>query len=182
MEDAFHQRERWLEEKYFHQLEWELIQKIRRRRELQEATGTADEEILNDLEQMGYTRETVKYLLPLIPLVQVAWAEGFVTPRERERILTLARERGVTPDSAVFRQLVSLLEERPTDEFFHRTLRIISHLLHTEPPANREADKRELLDYCRRIAEASGDMLELWHTVSDAERATLREIAAELEQ
>jgi hypothetical protein len=67
MEDAFRHREHWLEEEYFRQREEELIRKIHRRRELQEATHLTDEEILDDLEQMGYTRETVKYLLPLVP-------------------------------------------------------------------------------------------------------------------
>jgi hypothetical protein len=93
--EAFAKREHWLEETYFRKKEQELIEKIRRRRELKEATGAAEEEILNDLQALGYTRETVERLLHLMPLVQVAWAEGFVTKRERERIFEVAGLRGV---------------------------------------------------------------------------------------
>ena len=52
------------------------------RRNLAERTGVADDEVLRDLEALGYTSDTVM-LLHLAPLVQVAWAEGGVSERER---------------------------------------------------------------------------------------------------
>jgi hypothetical protein len=180
MEDAFRHREHWLEEEYFRQREEELIRKIHRRRELQEATHLTDEEILDDLEQMGYTRETVKYLLPLVPLVQVAWSEGAVTPRQREQILRLAQLRGAAPDSDSCRLLTEWLARRPSDEFFRRTIHLLNCLLNAEAPEEKAAELRELLAYCTKVAEASGGILGLWGTISEIERATLKQIAAEL--
>lgn len=179
--EAFAKRERWLEEKYFRQKEQELIQKIRRRRELKEATGVVDEEILNDLQALGYTRETVEKLLHLVPLVQVAWAEGFVTKRERKRIFEVAGLRGVVEGTPTYRQLTAWLDERPSDEFFEKTLLIIYHLLGLLPPEEREKRKRDLMTYCMLVASASGSILGLWDTVSETEQATLEQIAAELE-
>jgi hypothetical protein len=39
----------------------------------------------------GFTLETVK-LLPLIPVLEMAWAEGGVTPAERKMVVDVARE------------------------------------------------------------------------------------------
>ena len=99
--DALGDRRRGLEEEYFHRKEKELIEKMRRhaeeesaRRRLGEKAGVASEDILNDLQELGYTPETVM-LLHLTPLIQTAWAEGSITPRERELIIKAARSRGI---------------------------------------------------------------------------------------
>ena len=89
------------EAEYFHKKEQELIAKMRQRAalvaergEMGEALGIADEEILQDLQELGFNRETVK-LLHLIPLIQVAWADGQVTSKQLARVLEIARERGI---------------------------------------------------------------------------------------
>ncbi len=78
------------EEEYFHKQELEVIDKMRRkaqtaalRQRLAERAGIADDELLADLEALGYTVETVM-LLHLVPLVQTAWAEGSIHKRERD--------------------------------------------------------------------------------------------------
>ena len=88
--DAFAERGRSLEEEYFHRKEREVIDKMRvraaadeQRRRLGEKAGVADEEVLSDLQALGYTPETVM-MLYLVPLIQTAWAEGGVSP-ERAR-------------------------------------------------------------------------------------------------
>jgi hypothetical protein len=111
--DAFGERRRGLEEEYFQKKEKELLEKLRRRMQAEaergqiaEALGVQDTEILGDLQALGYTRETVA-LLHLVPLIQVAWADGDVTLRERDLILELAGSRGIAEDSIAYQQLVS---------------------------------------------------------------------------
>src|SRR5215216_1178357 len=127
--DAFGERRRTQEEEYFRKREQELIDKMRQRAEadagrqrLSERSGIADAEILQDLEALGYTPDTV-LLLHLVPLVEMAWAEGGVSDRERSLILEAARARGVEDDSAAARQLAQWLAVRPSDRFFETTLR-----------------------------------------------------------
>jgi len=184
--DAFTQRKSGLEEEYFRKKEQELIEQIRHRaaiqverQELAEAVGVADEEILATLEELGYTRETVK-LLHLVPLAQIAWASGSVTPREREMVLRLCEWRGVEKDSPAWEQLNKWLDERPSDDFFLKTLRIIRHLLDVQPDKERVAGRTDLISFCIRIANASGGFLGVGSKVSADEQMALDQIVEEL--
>jgi hypothetical protein len=184
--DAFTQRKTGLEEEYFRKKEQELIEQIRHRKAKQEerqglaeAVGVADEEILATLEELGYTRETVK-LLHLVPLAQIAWASGSVTPREREMVLRLCEWRGVEKDSPAWEQLNKWLDERPSDDFFLNTLRIIRHLLDVQTVKEQVASRTDLISFCIRIANASGGFLGVGSKVSAEEQMALDKIVEEL--
>jgi hypothetical protein len=188
--DSFADRRKAHEEEFFHRKEKELIEKARQRAE-QEAlresisgvVGTSDHEILEDLRELGYTSDTVA-LLHLVPLVEVAWAEGKVTEHERDLILEAARLRGVADDSSAYTQLTSWLETRPSEEFFDRTLRVIAALVGHMPDDERQARKRDILDYSTKVAETSGGLLSaigLGRKVSDEERIVLERIAKAFE-
>ena len=187
---AFIDRKRTVEEEYFRQQELELIERLRQRtaqenerQEMAATLGVTDAEILNTLQEMGYTRATLS-LLYLVPQVQVAWAEGSVSKSERELILEAARLRGIEAGSAAYEQLIGWLNEQPAEEFFERTLRVISALLQTLPPERREASKRDLVAYCTQVAGISGGLagfLSFGGKVCKEEREMLQRIAAQLE-
>jgi hypothetical protein len=186
-DEALPGRRRALEEQYFQKREQELIAKLRKRaeeaagrRRLAETIGVADEEILQDLQALGYTPETVM-LLHLVPLVQVAWAEGNISDSERRLIMEAARARGVEPGSAADRQLAEWLATRPSDAFFERTLRAIQAMLQSRPAEERDASRRDLLAYCSAIASASGGILG-FGKVSEEERQLLTRLTNELER
>ena len=184
--DIFARRKAGLEEEYFRRKERELLEQIRRRaalqaerEELAEATGIADEEILATLREMGYTRETVG-LLHLVPLVQVAWASGSVTPRERELVLRLSEWRGVRKDSPAWEQLNTWLDDRPSDDFFLKTLRIIRCLLDFQTVKEQVTGRTDLISFCIRIANASGGFLGVGSKISEGEQVALDQIVEEL--
>jgi hypothetical protein len=185
--DALRDRGRALEDDYFRKRDNELIEKIRRhaemgaeRRRFGQQAGVADEEILNDLQTLGFTSETVK-LLHLVPLVQMAWADGGVSDGERDLIVQAARSRGIEPGSAADQQLAAWLADRPSGALFEKTLRAIGAILHALPMAEREASQRDLLAYSTAIASASGGILG-FRTVSEEERQLLARISKELER
>ena len=185
--DAFAERGRSLEEEYFRRKEKEVIEKMRRkaeadtqRRRLGEQAGVADEEVLRDLEELGYTPETVM-LLHLVPLIQTAWAEGGVTLRERDLVIKAARTRGVTAGSPADEQLTRWLSQRPSDDFFEKTLRAIRTVLESQPAETRAASERDLLSLATAIASASGGIVG-FGAVSDEERQILAHIHDELEK
>ena len=185
--DAFAERRRGLEEEYFHKKEKELLEKLRRRMQAEaergqiaEALGVQDTEILGDLQALGYTRETVA-LLHLVPLIQVAWADGDVTLRERDLILELARSRGIAEDSTAYQQLVGWLTESPSKQFFQDTLRVIAGLFEALSPERQAAGKRDLVSYASNIASISGGILGLGK-ISRQEQEVIERITAELEQ
>jgi hypothetical protein len=185
--DAFAERGHSLEEEYFRRKEKEVIEKMRRkaeveaqRRRLGEQAGVADQDVLRDLEELGFTSDTV-HLLHLVPLIQTAWAEGNISPKERDLILRAARSRGIEAGSSADAQLMRWLTDRPSEDLFERTLRIIRAILQSRPPEEREAGERDLLSLCTAIAAASGGIVG-FGAVSEDERRILAHISEELER
>ena len=185
--DAFAERGRSLEEEYFHRKERELIEKMRvraadeeQRRRLGQETGVGDDDVLRDLQELGYTPETVM-LLHLVPLIQTAWAEGGVTQKERDLIVKAARSRGITAGSPADQQLDLWLAQRPSDELFEKTLRAIRTILQAQPDDARAASEKDLLALASAIATASGGIVG-FRAVSDEERQILAHISEELKK
>lgn len=182
----FDELRRTKEEEYFRKKEQELIEKLRRRaalqaerREMAETSGITNEDVLRDLQDLGYTRETVS-LWHLVPLLYVAWIDGDVTNQERERLLELARTRGIQEGSPAYQQLVDWISHRPPREFFEGTLRAIRHLLASLPSGEQEACRQDLVACATQIAEASGGLLGLTPSISRAERELIERFTTEL--
>jgi len=185
--DAFAERGRSLEEEYFHRKERELIEKMRvraatdeQRQRLAQHAGVADEEVLRDLQELGYTPETVM-LLHLVPLIQTAWAEGGVSQKERELIVRAARSRGIDAGSPADQQLDIWLTKRPSEELFEKTLRAIRTILEAQSPEARTASEKDLLSLATAIAAASGGIVG-FRAVSEEERQILTHISDELKK
>ena len=185
--DAFAERGRSLEEEYFHRKEREIIEKMRvraaadeQRRRLGQETGVANDDVLHDLQDLGYTPETVM-LLHLVPLIQIAWAEGGVTQKERDLIVKAARSRGITAGSPADQQLDLWLAQRPSGELFEKTLRAIRTILQAQPDDARAASEKDLLSLASAIATASGGIVG-FRAVSDEERQILAHISEELKK
>ncbi len=145
------------------------------RKELRVRTGLPDLQ-LQELESLGFTPETVS-LLPLIPVVQVAWAEGEVTDAERTALLNLARARNIEDGSAADQKLREWLAHRPEEKLFTSAGHLIAAMLSGPSAKNLSAD--EVVKYCEIIASASGGMLGI-HRVSTEERALIASITSEL--
>lgn len=182
-EDSLSNRKRAQEEEYFQRQDRELIDKARRQaqaqqqlRELGERVGITDPEVSRELAELGFTPETVR-LLPLMPVLEMAWAEGGVTPEERKMVVTVARSREIEEGSAADRQLTEWLDRRPEESVFRRAGRLISALL---APGSRFAiTPDDIIKYCEAIADASGGVFGIRRMSSD-ERATLGRIASEI--
>ena len=128
------------EEDYFHKQDLELLERMRKasaaeraRKELGDRSGLHDPELLKDLEELGFAPDTLK-LLPLVPVLHVAWAEGSVSPEERKLILDLARRRDIAEGSAADRQLQEWLAHKPPQHVFTRGGRIIMAMIAAGSP------------------------------------------------
>lgn len=175
------------EEVYFRRKEAELIRDLQQkeaarkeRAEMKRAAGIADDHLVAELQASGYDSETVR-VLHLAPLLQVAWADGQISKEERLHILDAARLHGVQPESRAHRRLESWLDHRPGDAFFRRSRRAVRAVLHALEPESKHTRKLGLLSLCKKVASASGGFFGLGSKISAAERASLAEIASELE-
>ncbi|OFW39240.1 MAG: hypothetical protein A3F70_11405 [Acidobacteria bacterium RIFCSPLOWO2_12_FULL_67_14] len=180
--DIIAERGRSLEDEYFRKKDRELIEKMQRaaataqaRAEMGARTGLNDPALLEELEGLGFTPDTVG-LLPLVPAIQVAWAEGGVTAAERTLLVKLARARGIAEGTPADRQLGDWLDQRPAEEVFARATRLIRAMLST---GARQENAADLVKHCEAIAAASGGLFGV-NRVSAEERQLLTSLAAEL--
>jgi hypothetical protein len=111
--------------------------------------------------------------LHLVPLIQVGWADGSISSKERELILEAARLRGVTEGSPAYDQLTDWLTTRPKAEFMDQILGIIRRLLE----ADGSSPGKDLLEDSVRIAGASGGILGFGNKISEEEQAVIERIA-----
>lgn len=183
--DGINSEVRSREEEYFRQKDRELVENLRRaaqaeesRRALESTSGIHDPALLQELEALGFTPETVR-LLPIVPVVQMAWAESGVSDSERQLIVQFARERGIKEGDIADRQLALWLEERPPDDVFARATRLIRAMLDAPEGAGASLTLDDLLKHCEEIAEASGGILG-FNKISAAERTLLGQIQSSL--
>jgi tellurite resistance protein len=173
------------EEDYFRKQDLELLERMRKsaaadqaRKELGDRSGLHDPELVKELEQLGFSPDTLS-LLPLVPVLQVAWAEGSVSPEERKLIVDLARARGVAEGSAADGQLREWLAHRPPQNVFTRAGRLISAMIAAGSAEMHDLTADDLVKYCENIATASGGILGLGK-ISAEERAALSQIQGAL--
>lgn len=186
--DTFAERGRALEEDYFRKKDRALVEKMREaaaaeqaRGEISRKTGVADPALLQELLDLGFTPDTV-ILLPLVPVLEVAWAEGGITAAERDLLVKLARSRGIDANSAADLQLTQWMASKPEPVVFQRAGRLIAAMLAsgTEAPGGKmTAD--ELVAYCEQIAAASGGIFGTsLRSITSEERSLLTRIASDL--
>jgi hypothetical protein len=182
--DAIRERGRSLEDDYFRKKDRELVEKMRRaaaaeetRKDLSAKTGLHDPSLLQDLEALGFTPETVA-LLPLVPVVQMAWAEGGVTDAERKLLIQLARSRGIMAGGVADRMLADWMERRPSADVFERAMRLVRAML-AAPGREGALSADDLVKYAEDIASASGGIFGI-NKISSEERALLDSLARDL--
>jgi tellurite resistance protein len=130
-----------------------------------------DRELGAELQGFGID-ETSRDALVLLPLVWVAWADGTVDAAERAIILELA-DKHVHLGAEGARVLANWLAFAPEKERLERAAALLVALDHRV-----RADEREdLVDFCRRVAEATGS---LFGRTSPPEREAIELVAHSL--
>lgn len=112
--------------------------------------------------------------LALLPLVDVAWADGTVQPEERALIEALATERyRLEPEGRAL--LTGWLRHRPTDDYLRRGRRALLALAHAPVPL-AVATPQDVLALCAQVADAAGGVFGIGRT-GGTERNALAAIA-----
>lgn len=185
MSDDFQDRSRRLEDDYFRRKDLELIEKIREaaaakaaHTALGEAAGVSDPALIDQLKELGFTPDTVG-LFPFLPLIQVAWVDGTVTPQERDALLRLAEARGIGSGTPAYERLTEWITHKPTEAQFARAQRLIGALLATGATAVSGLTAEELIRHSESIATASGGVFG-FGSMSHEEKRLLSELATAL--
>jgi hypothetical protein len=188
--DLLKERERGIEAQWARRHDEELIQKLRERAKVREISEVLAKKLRVDdpalrqrILDLGVTRETGPALF-FAPLVQIAWADGKVSDRERDTIMDMAAIRGVVPGSPAHAQILEWLRKSPAKELFDAAVEVIRVGISVLPGEEREQRVQVYAQTFRRVAEASGGkigyLLGLPGSVSASEKTVIEAIVAAL--
>ena len=181
MNDGFlGDRRKALEDSFFAKENEKLRKALREKEEaknkkeaLSAASGITDDAVLEHLLALNIRSDTLA-ALSLVPLVEVAWADGTMDDSERIAILSAAKDAGLSGDSAAL--LDGWLATRPSDKVLSAWKEYVSALASTMDAAAKDKLKQELLGRARTVAESASGFLGIGK-ISREEEDKLEELA-----
>ncbi|MCA9569225.1 MAG: FHA domain-containing protein [Myxococcales bacterium] len=138
----------------------------------------ASDALLRELNYLGIDEATFA-VLALLPLVQVAWADGRVQDEERRLILEAAKKNWTLSADAMD-LLTSWLVHPPGEEYLARGRRALVALAERDPNFNLEAGSLEdVVELSKQVARAAGGFMG-FRSIDASEAEILEEIAETL--
>jgi hypothetical protein len=135
-----------------------------------------DAELRAELQELGIDDESWR-VIALLPLVQVAWADGSVHRAESRAIEQIAAKHGLlVGDGPAI--LHGWLVHPPTESYVARGRKVLVALARRRNLLDGEADPiGTLLEYCARIAASAGGLFGVLWSVDEREKMAIQEIA-----
>lgn len=175
-------RGRALEDAFFLERDKKLVAEMKAAKEKKEAiaqlkavSGIADESVLDRLWSMKISAEVVA-ATALVPLVQVAWADGKLDDKEQSAVIDAALESGLEKGSAAHQLLKNWLNAKPPSGLFEAWEAYTTELCKGLDAASKKKLEDSVIGRARRVAEAAGGFLGLGSKVSAEEEFVLNRL------
>jgi hypothetical protein len=158
-------RVRTLEDEFFRKEDQQLVRRLQEmktraatREALARASGIKSESILDTLLDLGI-RPEILGALAVVPLAEVAWADGSLDDRERQAVLARAEQSGIAAGSTEHDLLRSWLERKPDAKLLTAWKRMVEGLSEHMTRDQVEQLRAGLVERVRAVAKASGGVL-----------------------
>jgi len=175
-------RKKALEESFFAKENTRLLERMKAEKKqkaikegLAEISGIDDEAVLVKLAASNIEADTWA-AISLVPLVEVAWADGKIDEKERRAVLSAAEANGISPGSPSYELLDSWLAHRPDARLLAVWGEYIVGLCANLGAGEKAAVKEKVVGRARAVAEAAGGFLGLGSKVSTEEEVVLAEL------
>lgn len=180
--DAFEARGSSFEEGYFRGKDADLVGKLQKvfktkhdKDTLRRMTGITNEEVLDRLVAVQVSGEMLT-AFKLLPLVEIAWADGRLDEREADAVIAAAIKHGIEPDSEALQRIKEWLKRGPNEESRKAWRMYAQELRKTLTPAELKTFRDDLFQTAKHIAELSGGVLNMFFNVSGREKEVLQKI------
>lgn len=174
-------RRKGLEESYFAKENERLIQEMKKksrlvtiRKQLEFVLGRERPQLVNSLMALDITKDTLPALIWL-PLVLVAWSDGYVDPNERQTIFEIVNACGIRSKSSAENILEQWLINRPKQDLIWVWKEYIRAFKSGMADDERPDFNRLIYGYSRNVAMASGSLLKMG-AITTQERKYLKEL------
>ena len=178
------QRARQLEDEFFAKQDAVLVAKrgelermAHTQAALSEVSGITNEAVLAHLVKLDLHADLLA-TLALVPLVEVAWADGAIQAPERRAVLDVAAGSGMAPGSVDYALLEAWLAHRPASAMLEAWVLYIQGLSEALTKDEREAMRTQLMSRARLVADAAGGFLGLTPKTSRDEKGVLARMNA----
>lgn len=178
----FQIREQAFEAAYFQKKEQALVDGLRAvfhkkhsKQEISEATGITDDELLDRLVELELNGEMMT-AFELLPVIEVAWADGQPDARTVRAVLEAGEANGVQPGSKAREMLERRLATGPTADLRKVWFMYAGTLKQSLTPAQLAEFRDDLLGFCKSVAEASGGILGMVLKTSAREQRVIDEV------
>jgi hypothetical protein len=182
-EVTLEERGRALENQFYEKEDQEKIAAMKHKGELNDskdalrkASGMSDDAVLDQLVALGLRANTIA-ALSLVPLIQVAWADGEIQDNERTAILQGAHGKGLEEGTEGYALLQTWLKKQPTDELFTAWEAYIKSLAAQLNDEQNRLLKNQIVGFAKLVATSAGGILG-FGKVSSAEDKVLHRIEA----
>ncbi|MEQ1503510.1 MAG: DUF533 domain-containing protein, partial [Myxococcota bacterium] len=135
-----------------------------------------DDELARALHGLGLGRDNHQAVV-LLPLIEVAWADGRIQRAEKRRLVQIARQHGIPVEQA---WLDRWLKRRPSTHAFLAARTVLLALMaRGGRPVPALASLDQLLELCLSVARSAGGLFG-FASVDRRERECIEQIAASL--
>ena len=180
--DAFENRRKSFEAEYFGRKDAQLVDKLKAvfhrkvdKEGLRKLTRIQNERLLDNLVALNLSGDLMA-AFNLLPLVELAWADGAVDEREVRAILAAAEQEGLVPQSKASQLIEFALKHGPNPEAREAWYHYANELKNTLSAKQLSEFRTDLLEHARSVAAASGGFLNIAFTVSPNEQRVLDQI------
>jgi hypothetical protein len=165
-----------LEDAFFRKRDAELIAEMRRREQLQsrkkalaEVSGISDDTVLDQLVAHDIHAETLA-AFTIVPLVEMAWADGAIQPAEHQILLHAIEEAGIPREGVSYKLMEQWLTRRPEAKLMKLWQNYTRALMAELPHEAGERIRQSVLGQARALAVAAGGFLGLARISSEEEK------------
>jgi len=181
-DDFLGDRKKALEESFFAKENAKLLERMKAEKSkkaavegLAEISGIRDDAVLEQLVTLNIELDTWA-AISLVPLVEVAWADGKIDDNERRAVLAAAEANGIFPSSPSYSLLESWLAHRPDARLLAAWGECIVDLCANLGDGEKAAVKTKVIGRAREVAKSAGGFLGLGAKISAEEEVILREL------
>ncbi len=128
------------------------------REELRKASGMTDDAVLDKLIALDLKTNTIA-ALSLVPLIEVAWADGEIQDNERNAILQGAHGKGLEAGSDGYELLQNWLKRKPTPNLFDAWQAYIKALSGQLNDEQKKLLKNQIVGFAKMVAASAGGIL-----------------------
>jgi hypothetical protein len=154
-----------LEEEFFFKENKKMAEKYRTMQQMKETkealaavSGIHDDLILEKFIALNIRPETLASI-SMVPLIETAWADGDVDPKEKDAILNVVGKFGWSPDSLNYELLDQWLKHKPSASLLTAWKHYVDALCHKMTNEEVAHFKKEIMEHVTVVAEAAGGFL-----------------------